>query len=172
MNNPKNLTLRKISPPVNSQLETTPAAKHDKQIDVAHKDAALKEEFLDVIKHWQQVKKAAIRKVQTAELSRVLSGAALAQQVAAVKWLSTNHKYYEMTPESAFVEHVTPVVAGKEYIVTCQLKEHRKFVDGTNDNVLKESDENNHVTYKIKKVANSWLIDDSNLVKTTVKGKN
>ncbi len=144
----------------------------DKQLALTNKDAALKQEFLEVIKRWQGIKKTAIRHGQTTELSQILSGPALAQQTTAVKWLSTNHKYYEMTPESATVEHFTQVVAGKEYVVSCQLKEHRKFIDATSGRILKDSEEDNHVIYTVKKMGNNWLIEDSNIVKPAAKGKN
>jgi hypothetical protein len=157
-----------LAKPERETSETTP----DKQLALANKDAALKQEFLDLIKRWQGIKKTAIRQGQTTELSQILSGPALAQQTTAVKWLSTNHKYYDMTPESATVEHFTQVVAGKEYVVSCQLKEHRKFIDGTNGRILKDSEENNHVIYTVKKMGNNWLIEDSNIVKPAAKGTN
>jgi hypothetical protein len=167
----KNESEQATVPQNNTSLGATPAVKSDQKppSNSIDKDAALKQEFAAFIKHWQQIKKTAIRQAQGTELSEILSGAALAQQTAAVNWLSANHRYYDMTPVSVNISHLSPIVADKKYLVTCQLKEHRKFVDGSTGHVLQESDESNNVIYTIKKVGNHWLIEDSKIVKTPAK---
>jgi hypothetical protein len=123
-----------------------------------------KEQFANLIKNWQQIKKVAVRKRQTTELSQVLSGKALARQNDAIKWLVTNHKYYEMVPKSIIVDKYAEVTPDKKYLVYARVKEYSKYIDDTSGQVLKESETQYSVIYTIEKSNNSLSITDSQLL--------
>jgi hypothetical protein len=126
----------------------------------------LKQEFLQVIQNWQNIKKKAVRQGQTNDLGSALAGKALARQTDAVKWLSANHKYYDMTPKGASVEHVAELVAEKKYSVAAQVKENTKYVDEKSGQLLKESNDTYHVLYIVEKIGGHWLITDFSIIKS------
>ncbi len=138
-------------PPVNA-TGVTPAAD------------ALKEQFACVIRDWQKIKKAAVRSRQVEELSSILAGKALIRQSDAVKWLVTNHKYYEMNPKGVVVDKYAEITPSRKYAVFALVKEASKFIDEGSGQVLKESDDTYKVNYTIEKIGGRWLITDSALL--------
>lgn len=130
------------------------------------KSTQSKQDFLQIIQTWQGVKKQAVRQRDTSKLSQVLAGKALIRQIDAIKWLASNHKYYDMTPEGASVDHVLELVPGKKYSLSAQVKEKTKYIDEASGQVLKETNDTYNVTYTIEKVTGRWLITDSTLNKS------
>ena len=130
------------------------------------KDEQLKKDFQDVIQSWQRLKKTVVKEREASLLSQALAGKALIKQSDNVKWLISNHKYYEMTPGGAKIEKLTPLVAGKKYTVYAEVKEKTKFMDESTKKMLKESDDTYKVSYTIEKIGEHWLITDSALTKT------
>jgi hypothetical protein len=124
----------------------------------------LLEEFGNVIKNWQRIKKSATRTRQIAELSAVLSGRALVLQTDAVKWLSFNRKYWDMTPKGVTVERYSEVVPGKKYRVLAQVKQSRRFVDDVTGQVLKDVEDDDKVNYTVEKIGDHWFITDYAIV--------
>ncbi len=132
------------------------------------KDEQLKNDFRDVIQDWQTLKKTAVKERDTKLLSQALGGKALSRQTDAIKWLTSNHKYYDMTPGGAKVEKISALVANKKYAVFAEVKEKTKFVDDVTGRAAKETDDTYKVNYTIEKVGQKWLITDSALIKNTV----
>jgi len=126
---------------------------------------ALKKQFLDLIIDWQRIKKTAVRQRQTNELSQALSGKALVRQTDAIKWLASNHKYYEMLAQGAVIERFEPIVQGKKYAVFAEVKEKTKFVEDSTNKSLKQSDDTYKVNYTVEKIGSHWLISDFALIK-------
>jgi len=124
----------------------------------------LKEAFLDTINRWQKLKRIAVRQRQTKDLALVLSGKALTRQSDAIKWLTTNHRYYEMTPKGVTVDSYEEIVGGQRYAVYAQVKEFSKFMDDSTNQVIKTSDDVYNVNYTMEKVGNEWFINDSSIV--------
>ncbi|HEY9869629.1 MAG TPA: IMS domain-containing protein [Candidatus Obscuribacterales bacterium] len=143
------------TPAVASALPVAPAAD------------PLLEEFGSVIKNWQRIKKSATRTRQIAELSAVLSGRALILQTDAIKWLSFNRKYWDMTPKGVTVERYSEVVPGKKYRVLAQVKQSRKFVDDVTGQVLKDVEDDDKVNYTVEKIGDHWFITDYAIVSST-----
>ncbi|MBY0359317.1 MAG: ARC6/PARC6 family protein [Candidatus Obscuribacterales bacterium] len=125
-----------------------------------------KEEFAQTIRNWQSIKKVAVRKRDTTQLSEILSGRALARQTDAVKWLATNKKYYEMVPKGVNVEKYQEITPGKKYAVMAIVREFSKFIDDGSGQVLKEVDDKYTVNYTMEKVGDHWNITDSQLLST------
>lgn len=125
-----------------------------------------RDEFANVIKSWQNLKKTVVRKRDTAALAEVLSGRALARQTDAVKWLVTNKKFYDMSPRGVVVDKYQEQVPGKKYLVLAQVREFSKFIDEASGQVLKEVDDKYTVNYTIEKVGDKWMITDSALLAT------
>jgi hypothetical protein len=151
------------APPEKSTIK--PTKEPEKVALTQPKD--LKEDFVNLIKAWQKVKKSAVRTRQTEELADVLAGNALAKQTDAVKWLTEHHRYYEMTPKGVTVDKYAEISAGKKYLVAAQVREAYKYVDADSRNVVKESDDTYRVNYTIEKIGWHWAITDSSLVSTT-----
>jgi hypothetical protein len=125
----------------------------------------LKAEFVDLISKWQKVKKEAVKTKQYDQLGSVLSGRALAAQTGAVKYLITNHCYYEMNPKGVTVDQLTEILPGKKFMVAAQVREAYKFIDEQTGKVLKEhGDDINRVNYTIEKAGGKWVISDSKLL--------
>jgi hypothetical protein len=122
---------------------------------------SLKDQFVDLINNWQKIKKVAVRQRDTNELATVLSGKALAKQTDAIKWLQTNHKYYDMSPRGVVVDHYSEVVKGQKYAVFAQVKEQSKYIDEATGQVLKDATDTYNVTYTIEKLGDHWSINDS-----------
>jgi hypothetical protein len=130
----------------------------------AHADSAqLKAQFAELINGWQKVKKAAVRNRQTDDLASVLGGKALTRQTEAVKWLVSNHRYYDMNPKGVVVDQFTEISANK-YMVAAQVHEAYKFIDDQSGKVLREVDDVNKVNYTVEKQGNKWVITDSALL--------
>lgn len=125
---------------------------------------AKKDEFVNTIKSWQQIKKAALRKRDVSHLSEILGGNALAKQSTAVKWLEEHQKYYDMEPRGCVVDKYTDLGAGKKYSVIAQVREYSKYIDDGSSNVLKEVDDKYTVNYTIEKQGNKWIIIDSSVL--------
>jgi hypothetical protein len=132
---------------------------------------ALKGRFVDVIKNWQKVKKGVVRNRQIEDLSAALHGRALQRQTDAVKWLITNHKYYDMTPLGVIVYRYSELNSGTKYSVISQVKESSKLIDEASGKVLKETSDTYKVNYTIEKVGDKWLITDSAIVPTNQPGQ-
>lgn len=147
----------------------TPEPKGTESTDTASGTAgdALKSRFVDVIKNWQKVKKGVVRNRNIEELSAALHGRALQRQTDAVKWLITNHKYYDMTPLGVVVYRYSELAAGTKYSVISQVKESSKLMDEASGKVLKETSDTYKVNYTIEKVGDKWLITDSAIVPAT-----
>lgn len=147
----------------------TPEPKGTESADTASSTAgdALKSRFVDVIKNWQKVKKGVVRNRNIEELSAALHGRALQRQTDAVKWLITNHKYYDMTPLGVVVYRYSELAAGTKYSVISQVKESSKLMDEASGKVLKETSDTYKVNYTIEKVGDKWLITDSAIVPAT-----
>jgi hypothetical protein len=126
-------------------------------------EGQLKEQFVSLISSWQKIKKAAVRNKDAQELPNVLAGKALIRQADAVKWLTTNHKYYEMTPKGVTVDQYAEL-APKKYMVSAQVHEAYKFIDEPTGKVLKDVDDINKVNYTIEKIGGKWVITDSALL--------
>jgi hypothetical protein len=124
----------------------------------------LKEQFVAVIKNWQKVKKSAVRSRQATELAEALRGKALQRQSDAIKWLVTNHKYYDMTPLSVTVSRYSELAPGSKFSVIAQVKESSKLIDEASSKVIKESSDTYNVNYTVEKIDDRWLITDSAIV--------
>lgn len=122
------------------------------------------EEFTQVIRKWQQIKKEAVRKRDASHLSDVLAGKVLVVQNNAVKWLVNNHRYYDMTPKGVSVEKVQEQAPGQKYLVTAKVSESSKYIDEASGQVLKETDTPYVVDYTIEKISDKWFITGSALL--------
>lgn len=155
--------------------ETTPApvetATTTPPVNTPPTTDDLKEQFADVIRNWQKVKKVAVRQRQTSDLSEILAGRALAKQTDAVKWLATNKKYYDMNPRGVTVEKFTEVTPGKKYTVFAVVREASKYIDEASGQTLKDTDDTYKVNYTIEKVGDKWFITDSALQTNTAPTK-
>ncbi|HEY9785230.1 MAG TPA: IMS domain-containing protein [Candidatus Obscuribacterales bacterium] len=127
-------------------------------------DEQVKQQFVDLIKNWQTVKKSAVRQRNTSDLSQVLAGRALQRQSDAIKWLAANRKYYEMVPRSVNVSKVQDLFMGKKYACFAQVKELSKYIDEPSNKVLKESEDTYNVNYTIEKIGDRWYISDSQVI--------
>lgn len=145
---------------------TTPAAASTSSTPAASTGDARKDEFVNTIKSWQQIKKAALRKRDVSHLTEILGGNALAKQSTAVKWLEDHQKYYDMEPRGCVVDKYTDLGAGKKYSVIAQVREYSKYIDDNSSNVLKEVDDKYTVNYTIEKQGNKWIIVDSSVLST------
>lgn len=124
----------------------------------------LRSQFLALVNEWQRIKKTAVRQRGVDELSQVLSGKALARQTDAVKWLMTNHKYYDMAPKAAVVDRYVEQVPGQKYSVFAQVRENSKYVDENSGQIIKDTLDTYNVNYTVEKVADRWYITDSAIV--------
>jgi hypothetical protein len=145
------------SPPI--RMTTTPSAPSTGD--------ALKDEFGTVVRNWQGTKKVVLKTKETEELKNSLGGKALALQLNAVKWLTDNHKYYDMVPKGVVVENYSELVPGKKYSVLVQVKESMRYIDENSKQVLKDTDDTYRVTYTLEKQNGRWLIMDSAVVKSS-----
>lgn len=124
----------------------------------------LSETFSKTIQNWQDIKKVAVRQRKTDELAQVLAGRALIRQTEAIKWLSNNHKFYDMSPKGISVERFSEVTPGQKYAVFVEIKELSKLMDDTNNQVIKETDDSYKVNYTVEKINGEWFITDSAFV--------
>lgn len=127
----------------------------------------LTETFSKTIQSWQDIKKIAVRQRKTEELSQILAGKALIRQTEAIKWLSSNHKYYDMNPKGITVERFAELTPGQKYAVFVEIKEVSKLMDDANGQVLKEQDDSYKVNYTLEKINGHWYITDSAIVDKT-----
>lgn len=165
-----------VKPPVKpttSVTSTTPAVT----TAVAKPPAQpgdLKAEFTEVLKKWQGIKKIALRNRSTTELAEVLAGNALTKQTGTIKFLMTQHKYYDMTSKNVVVNKVQELVPGKKYACYALIQEFRKFIDDTTGQTVKAAEDTYNVNYTIEKINDHWYISDSavlNTVPTATAGK-
>lgn len=154
----KPITAKPKTPATN----TSPAATTASSTGDSRRD-----EFVNTIKSWQQIKKVALKKRDTSHLSEILGGAALAKQSNAVKWLQDNQKYYDMEPRGCVVDKYTDLGAGKKYAVVAQVKEFSKYMDESSARVLKEVDDKYTVNYTMEKQGDKWIIMDSSVLSTS-----
>jgi len=131
------------------------------------KNEKLKQEFMRTVESWQSIKKKAVRQRQTNDLASILGGRALVRQSDAVKWLSANHKYYDMNPKGVSIQNVTELSPDKKYTVSACVKENTKYFDDTTGQLIKDMDDTYNVNYTIEKAAGHWVITDSTIVKST-----
>jgi hypothetical protein len=127
---------------------------------------SLKQEFVDTIRGWQTIKKAAVRNQDPSELSKVLSGKALDKQTVAIGWLVKKKDYYDLNPKGVTVDRYEEISQSpKRYAVYAQVKEVSKLMDQTTGKQLSESDDQYNVKYTIERSGDHWTIYDSDLVK-------
>lgn len=129
-----------------------------------NKVLAQQDMFLEVIKSWQRIKKDVVKTCQPARLSEILSGRALVKQTDAVKWLISNHKYYDMNPKLILVDNYVELVPGKKYAVYARVTENSKLVDQATGQVLKNITDTYKVNYTVEKTGDKWLITDSAVI--------
>jgi outer membrane biosynthesis protein TonB len=134
--------------------EATPAFSHN----------GLKQDFTSALTSWQEIKKVAVRKRDAKVLSDILSGNALDKQTQAVNWLSTNHKYFNLSPESVAVESFAPIEEGKKYSVIAIIRETSKYVEESTGQVLKYTEDVYKVNYTLERMDNNWRIVDSTII--------
>lgn len=124
----------------------------------------LTETFSKTIQSWQDIKKIAVRQRKTDDLKQVLAGKALIRQTDAIKWLSTNHKYYDMNPKGVTIERFSELTPGQKYAVYVEIKEVSKLMDDATSQVIKEQDDSYKVNYTVEKIDGGWYITDSSIV--------
>jgi hypothetical protein len=125
---------------------------------------SLKGTFQELIQNWQEIKKVAVKTRDTSELSKVLSGKALGIQTNGVKWLATNHKYYDMQPMGVDIGSCTELVKGKKYSVMAKVKELSKFYEETSNTLLRSQQDTYNVNYTVEKLGDHYVISDSAIV--------
>lgn len=127
---------------------------------------SLKKELGDVIRNWQTIKKAAVRERQTDQLTKILSGPALARQTTSIKWLADNKQYYDLTPEGVTVDKCT-VLSQKpmRYSVFAKVKEHSKLMPESGSKPIDEQETTYDVNYTLERANDHWTISDSLIVK-------
>jgi hypothetical protein len=126
--------------------------------------ADLKPEFTDVISDWQQVKRTAVKNLDTAVLEKVLAGKALARQAQFVKWLQDTHKHCENSSKNISVDRYTELAKGEKYSVFAQVTETSKLVDDSSNEVIKDTTSTYKVNYTIEKIDGHWTISDSEII--------
>jgi len=155
------------APKTNQSTQSGQSAGQSSGQTVAPNDS-LKQEFIDTIRGWQTVKKAAVRNCDAAELSKILTGKALDKQTLAIGWLVKKKDYYELTPKGVTVDRYEEISqAPKRYAVFAQVKEFSRLMDQTTNKMLSESDDAYKVKYTIEKTGDHWSIYDSDLIKST-----
>jgi hypothetical protein len=137
---------------------TTPTAT-PKNDDLLHK------QFANLINSWQQMKRAAVKTRQSASLSRILGGNALATQNRAIEWLIENKRYYEMTPLELKVQSYKEISPGSKYEIETFIKERRQLVSADTMKVEKDNTQAYNVVYTVEKIRGAWLITDTRMVK-------
>ncbi|MBX9938694.1 MAG: ARC6/PARC6 family protein [Candidatus Obscuribacterales bacterium] len=125
----------------------------------------LKEKLQETLRAWQTHKKQALRERNIEGLEKYLSGRALARQKDGIKWLTTNKKYYEMTPRGVTVDKYQILSQNPlKYTVTARVKELSKLVDEATGKA-NESEDSYNVNYTMEKSGDgSWIISDSQLI--------
>ncbi len=152
------------TPGPGQETGTAPAAVESPGPAAGTAGDARKEEFLNAIKKWQRVKKAAVRDLQIDELGQALAGKALGRQTEAVKWLQNKHWYYDLNPLEVRVDRYQEITPGTKYSVFAQVKESSRLIDQLSGKTLKESNDTYKVNYTIEKVDDRWLITDSAII--------
>lgn len=154
--------------PSGGKAQSTPSA----ETDVTSKSALVasagtsNDRFAAVIADWLKVKQAAVKTKQVEVLSSVLGGQALARQTNAIKWLSENHKYYDLNPKQIVLDQVKEITPGRKYRVLAQVHESYRLIDEHSGRVVKQVDDINHVNYTIENAGGRWLITDSAVTAT------
>jgi hypothetical protein len=160
-----------VRPPVRTPATTVKSTASATAPTTQNSSDALKNTFTEVLKKWQTIKKTAVRNRSTGELADVLAGKALERQTGAIKYLMTEHKYYEMTSRGVTVNRYQELAPGKKYAVFALVKEFRRFVDDTTGQVLKDAEDTYHVNYTIEKIADKWFISDSTVLNSAAPAK-
>jgi hypothetical protein len=124
---------------------------------------ATKDNFANLIRNWQNLKKVAVRSKQSTDLPQVLGGRALARQSDYIRWLVNNKKYYEITPKSVIVERLTPLVPDKKYTVQTVINERSKLCEDAGT-VVSDKEDTYKVNYTVEKIGDRWFIVDSALI--------
>lgn len=156
--NPPTSTTPTTTPPKTAIATTTPPQTTPKSDDLLHK------QFSNLITSWQQVKRAAVKNRQSASLSRILGGNALATQNRAIEWLIENKRYYEMTPVELKVLTYTEITPAK-YEIETFIKERRQLVSADSMKVEKDTTQAYNVVYTVERIRGAWLITDTRMVK-------
>lgn len=146
-----------VKPPVTPVKTAAPTAT----APASNSAEALKNNFSELLRTWQSIKKTAVRNRTTGELSEVLAGKALEKQTGAIKYLMTQHKYYDMTSRGVTVNKVQELTPGKKYACFALVKEFRRFIDDTTGKSLKNAEDTYNVNYTIEKIGDKWFISDS-----------
>jgi len=144
-------TVKTITPPV----KTTPPAKPA--------DDLLHRQFSNLITSWQQVKRAAVKSRQSASLTRILGGKALATQNKAIEWLLNSKKFYEMTPLELKVDSYKEITPGAKFEVDTFIKERRQLVNADTMKTEKDETKAYNVVYTVEKIRGAWLITDTRI---------
>lgn len=156
--------VKPTTPPPAKPVTPPPAA-------ATNSNDALKNQFADLLRKWQTIKKTAVRNRTTGELADVLALKALNTQLGAIKYLMSQHKYYEMTAKGVNVSRIQELTPGKKYACFAQVKEFRRFIDDTTGQVLKEGEDTYNVNYTIEKIDDKWFISDSAVINTPPKAR-
>ncbi len=148
-----------IQPSANANSTASTAPKPTKPAD------ELKDKLQEALRAWQTHKKSALRERNIEGLEKYLSGRALARQKDGIKWLTTNKKYYEMTPRGVTVDKYQVLSQNPlKYTVTARVKELSKLVDEATGKA-NESEDSYNVNYTMEKSGDgSWIISDSQLI--------
>jgi hypothetical protein len=135
------------------------------QSTTASAGASKKETMRSLIENWQKVKRNAVKNRDITQLNTVLTGHALSVQTNGVKWLSTNHKYYEMVPKNVAISSVTEVEPNKKFTVLATVKESSKLFDEQGNKLLREAEDTYLVKYTVEKQGDKYFISDSSIEK-------
>jgi hypothetical protein len=155
-----------IHPPVSTAPDTRAAVAFggstDRTPELNQTSAAdLKTEFTSLLSRWEQIKRVAMSKRDTKDLSQVLSGKALSQQVKYINWLTESKKHSELTPKNISVTGYADLERGQKYSVYAQITEDNKLISDANNDLLTDKTNTYNVNYTVEKVDNHWTIIDS-----------
>ena len=124
----------------------------------------LKDDVKSLIENWQKIKRNAVKNRDTTQLSEVLTGHALSVQTNGIKWLSDNHKYYEMMPRNVAVSNVSELEKDKKYSVLATVKESSKLYEEKTNKMLRDAEDTYLVNYTVEKLGDKLLISNSSIV--------
>lgn len=154
---PKTTTPKSTTPP--KTTTSTPPVSAPSKDDLLHR------QFSNLISSWQQVKRSAVKTRQSASLTRILGGNALATQNRAIEWLIENKRFYEMTPVELKVQTYKEISPGAKYEIETYIKERRQLVSADTMKVEKDTTQAYNVVYTVEKIRGAWLITDTRMVK-------
>ncbi|MBS1997097.1 MAG: DUF4101 domain-containing protein [Cyanobacteria bacterium SZAS LIN-2] len=161
-------TSQSSAAPVVTDGQPAPTGKQPAPAASQSSNDSLKQEFIETIRNWQTIKKAAVRNCDASELSKVLTGKALDKQTVAIGWLTKKKDYYELTPKGVSVDRYEEISQSpRRYAVFAQVKEFSRLMDQTTNKMLSESEDSYKVKYTIEKTGDHWSIYDSDLIKNS-----